>query len=180
MRLIAGLSFLFFVSSAFASDVCKGAVEAKVGACAPQVSSLENVSQKLLNKSVTANDLRGKVVFLHFWATWCKPCVEELPELEKLFAKIKDNKNIVFLAVSIDTEGKPALDRFFERLFANKYPKFDILLDQKKLTANRFDAIKVPETFIIDKTGKITDKIVGINNWDSSIVENYLNLLSQQ
>ena len=179
MRLIAWLS-LFIVPVAFASKQCKGSVSPQVNACAPKVAALDNVSQKKLKKDISASDLKDKVVFLHFWATWCKPCVEELPELEKLFIKIKDNKDIVFLAVSIDTEGKPALDRFFTRLFKGKYPEFDIFLDQKKQTANRFGAMKVPETFIIDKTGRITDKIVGINNWDSSIVENYLNLLSQQ
>src|SRR5712692_4171193 len=60
------------------------------------------------DRQVTLSDLKGKVVFLNFWATWCRPCEEEMPSMERLYQRFKD-KGLVVLAISEDTNGASAV-----------------------------------------------------------------------
>ena len=64
------------------------------------------------NKKISLKDFRGKYVFLNFWATWCGPCIDEMPSMERFYQKFKSKKNFEMLAVSIDKGGAEVVKRF--------------------------------------------------------------------
>jgi thiol-disulfide isomerase/thioredoxin len=115
------------------------------------------------------SSLKGKVVLLNFWATWCPPCREEIPSMMKL-QKSMNGKPFQMVAVSIDEGGKPAIDSFFkESGFA--LPTY---VDPSGGASKIFGITGVPETFIIDKQGLLVKKIVGGVAWDSPEVASFL------
>jgi peroxiredoxin len=110
-------------------------------------------------REVSLADLRGKVVFLNFWATWCAPCREEMPSLAALARSI-DAQDAVFLAVSVDEEWE-VVDRF-----AAQTPlPFTVLLDPSQEVAAAYGSVKFPESFVIGKDGQLLYKIVGARDW---------------
>ncbi|HUY18495.1 MAG TPA: TlpA disulfide reductase family protein [Candidatus Binataceae bacterium] len=113
---------------------------------------------------VTLADLRGKVVFLNIWATWCGPCREEMPSIETLYDDFKSDKNFVILAVSQDTQGLAAVEPYVEK---NGY-HFEVLLDPQNKVGEAYDVGGVPETFIIDRDGRIVAHHMGAFDWSSS------------
>jgi len=109
---------------------------------------------------VKLSDCRGKVVFLNIWATWCPPCREEMPSMEALYRKLK-GRNFEMLAVSVDRDGEKVV-----RPFAKKYGlTFPVLLDPDNKTYRLYGLTGVPETFILDKSGAVIQKIIGPQNW---------------
>ena len=162
-----------FLSRAYAS-ACSGPKAGREGACAYDFQ-LKDLS----GKTVTLSDHFGKVIFLNFWATWCEPCVVEMPELEKLRKRLS-GKSFVMLTVSIDDEGAPAIEKFFKKVFPKSSPKFPVLLDSNQKVSKMFGTFKVPETYIIDPSGKIVDKVEGIRSWSDSLIAHYLELLMKQ
>jgi thiol-disulfide isomerase/thioredoxin len=118
------------------------------------------------------NVIKGKVVFLNFWATWCGPCKEEMPSMEALYKQFKD-KDFVFLTVSVDYEGLNPVKAFIDK---NQYT-FPVLLDPKSDTLDLFAVTRIPTTFIIDKEGRMIGRAIGPKNWKSPEVESILNQL---
>jgi peroxiredoxin len=100
-------------------------------------------------REIKLSDYRGKVVFLNFWATWCGPCVEEMPEMELLKNTFKDRK-FQMLAISVDTEWG-AVKKFYEEHNLT-IPAF---LDPGHRVANLYKVFKFPETFLIDGNGNV-------------------------
>jgi peroxiredoxin len=82
----------------------------------------------------------------------------------------------VMLAVSIDSEGFPAVDKFFQ----GKAPSFTVLLDREHRISHKYGTFKVPETYIIDKTGRVRDRIEGVKQWNDSLILHYLELLVKE
>ncbi len=109
---------------------------------------------------VNLSDLRGKVVMVHFWATWCPPCVEEIPTLAQLYQNFR-GKDFVMLAISVDEGGAQAVTSFLER---NKL-SIPVLLDPDQTTAHHYGTYKFPETYIIDRTGVVRYKVIGSRDW---------------
>ena len=101
-------------------------------------------------KQVSLSNFRGKVVMLHFWATWCPPCVEEIPTIDKLYRQML-GKNFEVLAVSVDEGGAPAVASFLQQ---NKMV-LPVLLDTRHEIAGRYGTFKFPETYIIDLKGVV-------------------------
>ncbi len=120
--------------------------------------------EDLNGRTVTLADLRGKVVFLNVWATWCGPCRQEMPSIETLYDEFKDNKDFVILAVSQDTRGREAVEPYVER---NGY-HFEVLLDPENKVGESYDVGGVPETFIIDRDGRIVAHHMGAFDWSST------------
>jgi thiol-disulfide isomerase/thioredoxin len=118
------------------------------------------------------NVIKGKVVFLNFWATWCGPCKEEMPSMEALYKEYKE-KNFIFLTISVDYEGLPPVKAFIER---TRYT-FPVLLDPKNDTLDLFAVSRIPTTFIIDKEGRMIGRALGPRNWKSPEVEAILKQL---
>jgi len=107
-------------------------------------------------------DLRGKVVVLNFWATWCPPCVDEAPSLNALQQRIAPLGGTV-LGVSVD-EDQTAYDDFL-KTYSIGFPTYR---DPSKQIAIGYGTTMYPETFVIDKRGRIDRKIVGPQDWTSA------------
>ncbi len=121
----------------------------------------EDFSLELNGKPTRLSDFRGKVVVLNFWASWCKPCVEETPGLIELQQRIAP-RNGVILGVSID-EDATAYSKFVKEQGLN-YPT---MLDSSAKIANDYGTFMWPETYVIDRQGKIARKIIGPQDWNS-------------
>lgn len=117
----------------------------------------------LEGKKRQLSDYRGKVIFLNFWATWCKPCKEEMPSMEVLWENFK-NEDFVMLAVSMDrVTTQKDISPFIESLKLT----FPILTDSWGQTDKRYKLMGVPETYIIDQNGILREKIIGPRDWTS-------------
>ena len=129
--------------------------------------------EKLDGTTVSLESLRGKVVFLNVWATWCEPCREEMPSMQTLYDDFKANKDFVMLAVSQDTKGKSAVVPYVEK---NGY-HFRILLDPENKVGESYSVSGVPETFIIDRNGRIVAHHMGAFDWSRPDVKEALQQL---
>ena len=128
----------------------------------------------LRGKVWTLRELRGKVVLVNFWATWCPPCVEETPSLIELNKRIS-NRNGVVLGVSVD-EDDAAYQKFIQEHGIN----FPTSRDGSKKSAQDYGTVMYPETYIIDRHGKIARKVIGPQDWNSAEMVAYFdNLLAQ-
>ena len=117
--------------------------------------------QKFDGGSVSLADLRGKVVMVHFWATWCPPCVEELPILDRLH-RSPLGKEFEMLAVNEDEGGAGALDSFIKQ---NRV-SIPVLLDTGSEVARSYGTFKLPETYIVDRQGVVRAKAIGPWDWN--------------
>jgi len=117
---------------------------------------------RLDGQVVRLSDYKGKVVFLNIWATWCSPCREEMPSMEKLYQEMK-GEDFEILAVSIDALGATAVKPFMAELKLT----FPALLDPQGTIRSLYNTTGVPETFIIDRNGIVAAKIIGARNWAS-------------
>jgi peroxiredoxin len=125
--------------------------------------------KNLAGENVSLASLRGKVVLLNFWATWCPPCREEIPSMVKLNQSMA-GKPFQMLAVSIDEGGKQAVEEFFKRVGAT----LPTLLDTKQEIGARYGITGVPETFLIDPNGVILKKVIGPLDWSHPDVVRFL------
>lgn len=113
------------------------------------------------SKKVRLSDYRGKVVFLNFWATWCKPCKEEMPSMEVLY-KHYEKDGFVVLAISID---RVTTKKDIPPFVASLGLTFPILIDSWGQTDKRYKLMGVPETYIIDQQGILREKVIGPRDW---------------
>lgn len=165
-------AILFTVLFSSFSYACEGKVGKAIGDCAPNFS-LKSIDGKTYDLS----KLTGKVVLVNFWATWCKPCIVEMPSMQKIYSKYAD-KNLQLLAISIDNDTK-LINKFLDNDIQQKL-RFPILFDEGKKVSSMYGTFQVPETYVIDKTGRIIDKAIGIKDWDDSFTSNYIGLLLKQ
>jgi len=115
----------------------------------------------LNDKPYRLSDFRGKVVFLNFWATWCKPCREEMPSME-ILNKNFEKDGLVILAVSIDrVTTTKEIPPFVKGLNLT----FPVLIDSWGQTDKPYKRMGVPETFIIDQEGIIREIVIGPRDW---------------
>jgi len=124
----------------------------------------------LAGQKTRLSDLKGKVVLVNFWATWCPPCREEIPSMAVL-NRLMAGKPFRMLAISIDQGGKGAVEAFF-RESGTTLPA---LLDADGTTGRLYGTTGVPETFVIDRKGVIIKKVVGALNWSDPEVVRFLN-----
>lgn len=117
-------------------------------------------------------EFKGKVILLNAWATWCAPCVEELPAFEKLQASHGD-KGLVIVPVSIDVKGLPKVKRFFD----NHNINLPIYLDHELQTTNAMQVNSLPKTIILDKKGIKRALVNGVIEWNSQETVSFLEKL---
>lgn len=119
-------------------------------------------------------DLKGRVVLLNYWATWCKPCLEEMPALNRLHARLEAEGLSV---VAISEDDVLALPRDFN---AEHKLAFPVVWDDDHRVAVRWGTYKYPETYVIGRDGKIVQKLFGPAEWDSpQSLEFFRGLLAQ-
>lgn len=118
--------------------------------------------QDLSGKTHNLSDYKGKVVLVNVWATWCMPCLVEMPAMESLYGKLKGEK-FAMLAVSVDEGGSKAVRRFVEQ--ANL--SFPILLSPDGSFLSLYMTRSIPTTFIINKSGIIESRVPGAREWNS-------------
>ncbi len=113
---------------------------------------------------LSLSSLKGKVVFLSFWATWCGPCKEELPSIQALYQKLS-GKGFVVLAVDLG-EGKAKVEQFVK---AN-HLTFPVLLDGDAAVGSSYGASSIPTNYLIDRSGRIIARVVGFDGveWTTS------------
>ena len=159
---LAGLVALVWIAT--------GAVKERiiaVGDKAPEFSVTTDDGRNL-----SRDDFGGKLLVVNFWATWCPPCVFEMPSLSR-FARTLQPHGVVVLAVSIDEQNRPYRE-FLERL----RPPFLTTRAGGSDLASAFGTLKVPETYIIDRTGRVLRKYVDARDWmDPAIVSDVQVLL---
>lgn len=115
----------------------------------------------LEGRAVTLSALRGQVVLLNFWATWCPPCREEMPSIERLHRELGD-QGLVVLAVDVDES--PRLVAKFMKDFGLSFPA---LLDARSEVASRYGVGGLPTTWLIDRRGRVVGGAVGPRDWAS-------------
>jgi thiol-disulfide isomerase/thioredoxin len=112
--------------------------------------------------SVELSELRGKLVLVNLWATWCEPCLREMPSLERLQSRL--GERIAVLAVSEDRGGNKTVEPFIAKLGLKSVK---IYIDPKSEVGHAFGARGLPTSFLIDREGKVLGRVEGAAEWDS-------------
>jgi peroxiredoxin len=113
--------------------------------------------------TVSLAGLRGRVVLLNFWATWCAPCEAEMPAMQRLHTALA-GPDFELVAVSVDV-GRDEVDAFRKRLGLS----FPIALDPEKRAANEYQSYRFPESYLIDREGRIVSRYIGPRDWDADV-----------
>jgi thiol-disulfide isomerase/thioredoxin len=124
---------------------------------APEVSLADPTGQ-----TVELSELRGKPVLINLWATWCEPCLREMPSLERLQSRL--GERIAVLAVSEDRGGNKTVEPFIAKLGLKSVK---IYIDPKSEVGQAFGARGLPTSFLIDREGKVRGRVEGAAEWDS-------------
>ncbi len=128
------------------------------------IVGLESPEFTLLGKDglkITLSQLKGKTVFTHFWASWCKECREELPAIQDLYNRKKSDPEYVFLSVVF--RENPEIT---ERYMIENNLDFPLYIDPEYKAAKTYGLTGVPETFIIDPDGILQKRILGPAKWE--------------
>jgi cytochrome c biogenesis protein CcmG, thiol:disulfide interchange protein DsbE len=154
-KILGGLGFLGAVAAlcVFAMPTYRQGEPSLAGRVAP------DFALELDGKAIRLQDLRGKVVVLDFWASWCPPCVEETPALIALHRDISQRGGMV-LGVSVDDD--PAAYENFLKQHGVNFPTY---LDASKAIPASYGTSVYPEAYIIGRDGRIVRKVVGPQNW---------------
>ena len=123
---------------------------------------------------VQLSEFEDKIVFINFWATWCPPCIAEMPSINQLHEKFKNDKEIVFLMISQDKDFGKAKDFLEKKSFG-----FDIFQSQTPLPKD-LRSNSIPATFVLDKSGNIVYEHMGMANYNSDKFISFLNELKKQ
>ncbi|MGV1098053.1 peroxiredoxin family protein [Thiovibrio sp. JS02] len=129
---------------------------AEVGRQAPDFTLVDT-----RGKTWTLADLKGRVVFVNFWATWCPPCREEMPSMQRVHNFMPEDR---FTMLAILSNDEPGLA---DALAAKIGATFPILIDPENKVAKAYGLTGVPETYIVDKQGVLREKFIGAVPWDS-------------
>ena len=147
------------------SSCYQGTRPAQLGKDAPQFTVTDS------DHTVSLSQFRGKTVVLNFWATWCPPCVAEMPSLVQM-QKILGDK-VVVLAVSTDVD-----EGAYKQFIRDHHVDLLTVRDAANKSNALYGTYKFPETYIIDKDGKIRRKFIGGADWTSPDIVNFLRSLS--
>ncbi len=122
------------------------------------------------------SDFKGNLLFLNFWATWCPPCIQELPLMDAVNQRLKA-KNFTMIAISVDDSWSKVRE-FYSSL--SRPPSFLVLLDPKGQLTSGLGVSKFPETMLIDSQGRLIKKYIGAWNWmDAKILDEWEDFLKK-
>jgi thiol-disulfide isomerase/thioredoxin len=124
-------------------------------------------------KELSLKDFKGKVIFLNFWATWCPPCVGEMPEIEALYDIYKDSPEVKFLLVS--NEDHQTVENFIQKR-GFSFPVFSSRFNAPKI----FYSESIPTSFLISKDGRVVIREVGASRWSGKKMQDIINDLIKE
>jgi peroxiredoxin len=176
--MVAGIALLVGIALIFGNSVVRGigtleSSDRRSGAGAESIGAGKLAPDFVLNdlagKTVALSSFRGKVVFLNLWATWCPPCLTEMPSIEALHKSFAMNPDFVALMVSEDSDVKrpPAYIR------KNNFD-FAVLLDPENKVGEAYDVSGLPESFVIGRDGRIVAHHVGPYDWANTSIREAL------
>jgi cytochrome c biogenesis protein CcmG/thiol:disulfide interchange protein DsbE len=110
-------------------------------------------------RTVTRSDFGGKILALNFWASWCPPCLEELPSMNQ-FAQEYGSQGVVVLGISIDKN-----EKLYKRFLTQMHVAFDTARDPEADISANYGTFQIPETYIIGRDGKVLEKTADAFNW---------------
>ncbi len=140
------------------SGEAAGSIVRKVGEAIPDLEL-----RTLSGSVVTLSELDSKVTLINFWATWCGPCVKEMPSLQKL-SDAYSAKGLNVIGINLDEDPEAVLEKFLEK----NQIKFRSFVDSKGDLADRFNVSGLPLTLVIDKNRRLLLEQTGDEDWDSS------------
>ena len=170
-------SFFFFailLLAALTTAACyHGSKPSDVGRAAPAFTVQDS------DHSVSLGQFRGKIVVLNFWASWCPPCVDELPSLMQMQTNLQ-YKGVVVLGVSVDADAGD-YQKFLKDHKVNfvtaRDPGHDDAKGVEAKVSSEYGTFKFPETYIIDRNGVIRRKLIGAIDWTQPEITEYLTRL---
>ena len=123
-------------------------------------------------REISLKNYPGKVLVLNFWASWCKPCVDEMPSLNE-FSKRMAKEGVTVVGISVDHD-----EAKYKKFLKDANIAFDTYRDEKADISAAYGTYKYPETYIIDKQGKVIEKIIGEKFWlDPNVINSIRRLL---
>jgi peroxiredoxin len=141
----------------------RGSRPAHIGSRAPQFTVADGT------QTANLDSLRGRVVVLNFWATWCIPCIEEVPSLVELQHRMP---GVTVVAISADEDADA-----YRKFLVDNHVDFLTVRDQSSRVPKLYGTIKIPETYVIDRDGVLRRKFVSAQNWTSPEILDYLGKL---
>jgi thiol-disulfide isomerase/thioredoxin len=123
--------------------------------------------------TVDLSAFRGKVVLLDFWASWCKPCRDEMPTFDRLQERLR-SRGLAVVPVSVDLKGMPAVDAFYSELKIRHLPKY---VDETRDGAKAVGLMGIPATLALDRNGREVFRVEGPLDWNGPAVVARLNKL---
>lgn len=173
MFIAGGAGLAYWMSSPHSNQTSQSTKSTQMAPEEGQLAPGFSVS-RLDGQEVKLADYKGKVVFLNFWATWCAPCKEEMPSMERLYQKMK-GKPFEILAVSVDQgDSQPLIQEFLKTTPVS----FPIFRDPEQgISKKQYRTTGVPESFIIGKDGKLVKRVIGGYEWDQPQIIEYFEKL---
>ncbi len=158
--LLAGAAFLFFNIS--------GDNDGKKERTSPRFEVDDAISGRRLSSS----DLKNKVIFVNFWASWCQPCKEEMPSIEALFREMSSNSDFIMITILY----KDSPENAFRYMKSMGYT-FPVYVDPGGSAARNYGVTGVPETYITDKKGLLAVRVIGGADWNAQDEKNRIKTL---
>ncbi len=157
-------TFLLMAGLALTLVSCRSSEPTKIGTTAPDFTVSDG------QKTVQLSQFRGKPVLLNFWATWCPPCVQEVPALVALQQQMGDKVTIVAVSMDVDEDA-------YKAFTAKRMPGLLTVRDPDHKSSSLFGTYAYPESFLISKDGKIQRKFIGAVDWNSPEMLEYFSKL---
>jgi peroxiredoxin len=170
-------TMLFFFTPSFASERDREELflKMRIQSVKGDMKAPNFCLDDLEGKRTELRNFKRKIIFLNFWATWCDPCKEEMPSIERLYQTFR-GKDFIFMTISVDYEERKVVKKLIEK---NHYT-FLVFLDPKCEILDLYKVTRIPTTFIIDKNWKILGKATGPRDWKSAEAISLLNLLLER
>lgn len=164
-RLVAAAIVVMFACDASAADRCSAPPPTlgKYQAAVPPKPAPEEPFFADGERERQLSDLRGKALIVNFWATWCAPCVEEMPSLDALNAALRGD-GIAVLPLSADREGAPVVRKFYAK---NDLQNLPVATDRRGALARALGLTGLPTTVLFDAAGREVGRVVGTAKWDA-------------
>ena len=142
------------------------------GSKPPRIGTVaHNFTVQDSDRKLALNQFRGEIVVLNFWATWCMPCIEEMPSLVQLQQRLKD-RGVTVLAVSVDTDAGA-----YRRFLHDHNISLLTVRDERPQSNNLYGTFKFSETYIIDRNGVMRRKFIGAVDWSQPEITEFLSKL---